>query len=115
MPAAPTVPGYPSPQPAVPPERPTLPARPVPSASAFPASSSAGEPSSEERPALPRRQAQTSLAAQLRGGSGGTGPSPAKSSDPLQDHTPGLMADFLRGVSRSEEEDQGPDADGTPR
>jgi histidine kinase/DNA gyrase B/HSP90-like ATPase len=115
IPAAPTVPGYPSPQPAVPPERPPLPTRPVSSASAFTASSSPGEPSSDERPALPRRQAQTSLAAQLRDGSGGTGPSPARSSDPLQDHTPGLMADFLRGVSRSEDQDQGPDADGTTR
>jgi signal transduction histidine kinase len=105
------VPGYPAPQSEVPAERPPLPTRPAP-----PTSSALSQPaeSSRERPPLPRRQAQTSLAAQLRDGSG-TGPSHSRSSEPLQDHTPGLMADFLRGVSRSEDEDPRPDADGTAR
>lgn len=105
------VPGYPAPQSAVPADRPPLPTRSVPPTSS--ALSQSAE-SSGERPPLPRRQAQTSLASQLRDGSG-TGPSHARSSEPLQDHTPGLMADFLRGVSRSEDEDPRSDADGTAR
>jgi signal transduction histidine kinase len=105
------VPGYPAPRSTVPAERPPLPARPVPPMSS---GLSQSAESSGERPPLPRRQAQTSLASQLRDGPG-TGPSHARSSEPLQDHTPGLMADFLRGVSRSEDEDPRPDADGTAR
>jgi hypothetical protein len=107
----PPVPEYPAPQSAVRAERPPLPTRPV-----SPTSSALSQPaeSSAERPPLPRRQAQTSLASQLRDSSG-TGPSHARSSEPLQDHTPGLMADFLRGVGRSEDEEPRPDADGTAR
>lgn len=122
--AQPPVAGYPAPRPAVAPHRPPLPARPVssslgnwspsaePSRAGVRSSAPGDDPSpAGERPPLPRRQAQASLPARLRDGYGGAGSSPARSSDPLQDHTPGLMADFLRGVSRSEEEeDSGPDA-----
>jgi hypothetical protein len=84
-----------------------------------PAASRGEQPSSDGRPPLPRRQAQASLASQLRdrpGGNGpGNGPASARRSDPIQDHTPGLMADFLRGVNLSEDEETWPDADGTTR
>jgi hypothetical protein len=33
----------------------------------------------------------------------------------MQEHTPGLVADFLRGVGRSEDEDSRPESDGTTR
>lgn len=72
----------------------------------------------DTRPPLPRRQAQASLAPELRdrppGGNGSTSAS-ARRSDPIQDHTPGLMADFLRGVNRSEDEDGWPGANGATR
>jgi signal transduction histidine kinase len=103
-------PGYPAPQPAVPAE-PPLPSRPMSSAS----SESSGERLSQQRPPLPRRQAQASLAAQLRDSSSDTGSPAVRSADPLQDHTPGLVADFLRGVNRSEDEDLRPESDGTTR
>jgi signal transduction histidine kinase len=72
-----------------------------------------GSPAGSERPPLPKRQAQTSLAAQLRDSTPGTGPSRARSTEPSEDHTPGLMADFLRGINRSEEEDSWPGPDDT--
>jgi signal transduction histidine kinase len=106
----PTFPGYPAPQPAVSAE-PPLPSRPMSSAS----SESSGERLSRQRPPLPRRQAQTSLAAQLRDSSSDAGSPAVRSADPLQDHTPGLVADFLRGVNRSEDEDPRPESDGTTR
>lgn len=85
-------------------------------AEGMPAGSGGGSSFHDERPPLPRRQAQASLASQLRDKPGGTGPTaPARRSDPLQDHTPGLMADFLRGVSLSEDEDPWPDAGGSTR
>jgi signal transduction histidine kinase len=58
-----------------------------------------------ERPRLPRRRVQESLAPQLRGA-----PAP-RQDDQDAEHTPGLMADFLRGVGRSDEESRF--ADGT--
>jgi signal transduction histidine kinase len=55
-----------------------------------------------ERPPLPERRVQTHLAPQLRD-------SPATRDDePAADQTPGLMASFQRGFSRSEEEENGP-------
>ena len=67
------------------------------------------------RPPLPRRQAQASIAAQLRNRPADTSSAPPTRSEPPQDHTPGLMADFLRGVNRSEDEDIWPDSDGIVR
>jgi signal transduction histidine kinase len=106
----PTVSGYPAPRSAVSAE-PPLPSRPMSSAS----SESSGERLSQQRPPLPRRQAQASLAAQLRDSSSDVGSPVVRSADPLQDHTPGLVADFLRGVGRSEDEDPRPESDGTTR
>jgi hypothetical protein len=51
-----------------------------------------------ERPPLPKRQMQTHLAPQLRD-------TPKTRRDEPADQMTGLMADFQRGVSRSEEED----------
>jgi signal transduction histidine kinase len=63
-----------------------------------------------DRPPLPKRQAQTSIAAQLRDRHGDfaandSSSSSARHAEPPADQMPGLMADFLRGVSRSEDED----------
>jgi signal transduction histidine kinase len=55
-----------------------------------------------ERPPLPRRQAQASLAPQLRDKHRDDA---AGHAGPAADQMTGLMADFLRGISRSEEED----------
>ena len=55
------------------------------------------------RPPLPRRQVQASLAAQLRDKL--RDDSAARHAEPAADQMTGLMADFLRGISRSEEED----------
>jgi len=56
-----------------------------------------------ERPPLPRRQAQASLAPQLRDSR--RDDSAARHAEPAADQMTGLMADFLRGISRSEQED----------
>jgi signal transduction histidine kinase len=60
-----------------------------------------------DRPPLPKRQVQASFAAQpqhrFRNQHGGG--TAARSTEPPADQMPGLMADFLRGVSRAEEED----------
>jgi signal transduction histidine kinase len=60
-----------------------------------------------ERPALPRRQVQASLAPQLRDGHRGEQRNGAADpyGEPPADQITGLMADFLGGVSRSEEGD----------
>lgn len=56
-----------------------------------------------ERPPLPKRQVQTHLAPQLRERSHeGSG---RYTDQPPADHMTGLMASFLRGVNRSDEED----------
>jgi signal transduction histidine kinase len=56
-----------------------------------------------ERPPLPKRQVQTHLAPQLR--ERGHEGKARYADQPPDDHMTGLMADFLRGVGRSEEED----------
>jgi len=56
-----------------------------------------------ERPPLPKRQIQTHLAPQLR--ERGRDGMARYIDQPPSDHMTGLMADFLRGVSRSDEED----------
>jgi hypothetical protein len=56
-----------------------------------------------ERPPLPKRQVQASLAPQLRDKL--RDDSAARHAGPAADQMTGLMADFLRGISRSEEED----------
>jgi hypothetical protein len=56
-----------------------------------------------ERPPLPRRQAQASLAPQLRDSR--RDDSAPRQAEPAADQMTGLMADFLRGISRSEQED----------
>jgi signal transduction histidine kinase len=61
--------------------------------------------SREERPPLPKRQAQAHLAPPLREQPNGAGNGAAEHREPPADQMPGLMADFLKGVSRSEEED----------
>jgi signal transduction histidine kinase len=53
------------------------------------------------RPPLPKRQVQASLAPQLRD----RDESQRRSQDQSADQMPNLMADFLRGVSRSDDED----------
>jgi signal transduction histidine kinase len=68
-----------------------------------------------ERPPLPRRQAQPGSAAQAFDGQSfdsnfdeqdeQAGAMTARGTDPAADQMTGLMADFLRGVSRAEEED----------
>ena len=60
-----------------------------------------------ERPPLPRRQVQASLAPQLRDRHRGEQRDGAADpyGEPPADQMTGLMADFLRGVSRSEEGD----------
>jgi len=60
-------------------------------------------PARGERPPLPRRQAQATLTSQLR--EHHRGDSAARHAEPPTDQLTGLMADFLKGVSRSEEED----------
>ena len=57
---------------------------------------------SAQRPPLPRRQAQASLAPQLRDSRRDDS---ARHTEPAADQMTGLMADFLRGISRSGEED----------
>jgi hypothetical protein len=57
---------------------------------------------SAQRPPLPRRQAQASLAPQLRDSRRDDS---ARHAEPAADQMTGLMADFLRGISRSDEED----------
>lgn len=57
-----------------------------------------------ERPPLPKRQAQSHLAPPLRERPR-DGHDVAAYGEPAADQMPGLMADFLKGVSRSEEED----------
>jgi signal transduction histidine kinase len=56
-----------------------------------------------ERPPLPRRQVQANLAPQLRDKL--RDDSAARHAEPAADQMTGLMADFLRGISRSEDED----------
>jgi hypothetical protein len=60
----------------------------------------------KERPTLPQRRVQQSLAPQLRDAP------PARHDEPNADHTPDLMASFLRGVSRSDEENNPVDSTG---
>jgi hypothetical protein len=67
-----------------------------------------------QRPPLPRRQAQASLAPELRDRLGEQGVSSARRTEPPGEQLTGLMADFLKGVSRSEEEEP-PSWTGTPR
>jgi hypothetical protein len=55
------------------------------------------------RPPLPRRQVQASLAPQLRDRL--RDDPAARRAEPAADQMTGLMADFLKGISRSEEED----------
>jgi signal transduction histidine kinase len=56
-----------------------------------------------ERPPLPKRPVQASLAPQLRDQR--RDGSPARHAEPPADQMMGLMADFLRGVNRSTDED----------
>jgi signal transduction histidine kinase len=58
------------------------------------------------RPPLPKRQGQTNFTPQPphRSSNQLSGQSAARSTEPPADQMPGLMADFLRGVSRAEEE-----------
>jgi hypothetical protein len=58
-----------------------------------------------KRPPLPKRQAQAHLAPPLREQPQGDRRGAAGPGEPPTDQMPGLMADFLKGVSRSEEED----------
>jgi len=58
-----------------------------------------------ERPQLPRRQAQASLTPELRERLGEPTASSARRTEPPGDQLTGLMADFLKGVSRSAEEE----------
>jgi signal transduction histidine kinase len=111
---APVPAGNPSSLPSPPPAgRPSLPARtparpaamdagqpPVTPAAPAPAEfppPRAGDPG--ERPPLPKRQMQAHLAPQLRDAP------KTRRDEPPAEHMTGLMADFQRGVSRSEEED----------
>jgi signal transduction histidine kinase len=64
-----------------------------------------------ERPPLPKRQAQAHLAAPLREQPRGDGHDTVRYGEPPADQMPGLMADFLKGVSRSEEEEDFPARD----
>lgn len=77
-----------------------VPPPPVAVPLAAPASATAAQ---GERPPLPRRQAQATLTSQLR--EHHRGGSAARHAEPPADQMTGLMADFLKGVSRSEEED----------
>jgi hypothetical protein len=61
------------------------------------------EAAAAERPPLPRRQVQASLAPQLRDRL--RDDSAARHAEPAADQMTGLMADFLKGINRSEEED----------
>jgi hypothetical protein len=67
-----------------------------------------------ERPPLPKRQAQASLAPELRDRLGDRPTSSARRTEPPGDQLTGLMADFLKGVSRSAEEEP-PSGTGTAR
>jgi signal transduction histidine kinase len=58
-----------------------------------------------ERPPLPKRQAQAHLAPPLREQPRNDRHDVAEHGEPPADQMPGLMADFLDGVSRSEKED----------
>jgi hypothetical protein len=75
---------------------------PAPGAAPAPVAAAAA-PAAGERPPLPRRQAQATLTSQLR--EHRRGDSGARHTEPPADQMTGLMADFLKGVSRSEEED----------
>jgi signal transduction histidine kinase len=72
------------------------------------------EQAPSERPPLPRRSAQASLAPELRDRTAGSAASSARHSEPPNDQLTGLMADFLKGVSRSEKEEP-PSWTGTAR
>ncbi len=110
-----------------PPSRPSPPSRPVPpppaqpappaqaSRQAQPAGAGAGTPLAAplgpphgERPSLPVRHSQTHMAPELRDGQR------PRRDGPADDHIPGLMADFRRGISRAAEEDSPPGTD-SPR
>jgi signal transduction histidine kinase len=105
------LPGLPSPPPA---SRASLPAPPAAHAAEADTSQAQAPPAGPapaarfspvrtagpgERPPLPKRQVQTHLAPQLRDAP------KARRDEPPADQLTGLMADFRRGVSRSEEED----------
>ena len=71
---------------------------------AVPGEQFAGPPAAAlaQRPPLPKRRAQASLAPQLRDSRRDDS---ARHAEPAADQMTGLMADFLRGISRSGEED----------
>jgi signal transduction histidine kinase len=73
----------------------------TPAAAPPPATTFPAPPAADlgEGPPLPRRQAQAHLAPQLRGAPA------ARRDEPTADQMIGLMANFQKGVSRSEEED----------
>jgi signal transduction histidine kinase len=76
---------------------PAAPPAPAPAPQFSPAPSAADGPG--ERPPLPKRQVQTHLAPELRDAP------ETRRDEPPTDQLTGLMADFQRGVSRSEDED----------
>ena len=97
--AAPTVATAPA-QPMTRPQRTTGPQPLAPSAPGDPDTYTAVP---GERPALPKRQVQSSRAPEFRDKL--RDDSAARHTEPPADQMTGLMADFLKGVSRSEEED----------
>jgi signal transduction histidine kinase len=84
--------------------QPYTPAPPVAAAAAQPATGPQPiTPAQGERPVLPRRTVQPSRAPEFRDKL--RDDSAARHTEPPADQMTGLMADFLKGVSRSEEED----------
>jgi hypothetical protein len=112
-PQPPSRPAPPSPAGEAPPASPAPPGPPA--RHAEPAGPRAGTPLAAPvgppgvgRPSLPVRRGQTHMAPELRDGQRSRRDSPA------EDHIPGLMADFRRGISRAAEEDSPPGTD-SPR
>jgi signal transduction histidine kinase len=94
----------PSAQPYSPPVQPYSPAPPVAAAAARPVTGPQPiTPPHGERPALPKRTVQPSRAPEFRDKL--RDDSAVRHTEPAADQMTGLMADFLKGVSRSEEED----------
>lgn len=75
----------------------------APSAASEPGISGTYAAAPGERPALPKRQVQSNRAPEFRDKL--RDDSAARHTEPPADQMTGLMADFLKGVSRSEEED----------
>jgi hypothetical protein len=75
----------------------------VPPASSF--QPPAAQPPHGERPPLPKRQAQASLAPELRERFADPAAASTRRTEPPGEQLSGLMADFLKGVSRSEQEE----------